>query len=94
MELPTLPLASVAVAVTVVVPIGKTDPAGGTFVVAQGPEMASLAEVEKVTTAPFDPVAKTVILAGTVTTGGVPSGIAETSEEVALSANPLRAVTW
>ena len=55
------PAASLAVAVTVVVPSGKVEPEAGVLVVGRAPLTASMAEVEKVTTAPAALVASTVM---------------------------------
>jgi hypothetical protein len=68
-----MPAASVAVVVTVVVPNGKTVPEAGLLLVLTAPLTRSLALVLKVTVAPAGPVASTVILDGTVTTGAVVS---------------------
>lgn len=82
LALSVLPCASVAVAVTVVTPTGKADPdarpAVGDVVITGviAPSTLSLAEVTKLTTAVV--ASRSVdwpILAGTVTTGGVVSGI-------------------
>ena len=69
---PTLPAASLAVHVTVVIPSGKVDPEGGqTSVTAL---TVSVAVAEKVATAPLGPVASRVIGSpNIVTTGGVVS---------------------
>lgn len=58
---------------TVVVPSGKVEPEAGVQVAARGPSTVSLADAEKLATAPEGPVASTVMLAGTVTVGGVVS---------------------
>src|SRR5207249_969040 len=66
---PSLPLVSVAVQCTVVGPSGKVDPLAGVQPAARGPSTRSLAVAVKLNTAPVAPVASTVALAGTVTTG-------------------------
>ena len=76
--LPVLPAASVAEQVTVVLPIAKVEPDTGKQVVVRAPLTASKAEAVKVTTAPVEPVACTVMSAGTVITGGVVSAGAVT----------------
>jgi hypothetical protein len=68
-----LPALSVAVQVTVVVPMRNVLPLGGSQVGASVPSTVSLAEAVKVTTAPAGLVAKTLIVAGTVSAGGVVS---------------------
>ena len=68
-----MPAASVAEQVTVVVPSGNVEPDAGEQEAATEPDTVSVAEAEKLTTAPEGPVASTVILAGTVTVGGVVS---------------------
>src|SRR5438093_789443 len=70
---PTLPRASVALHVTVVVPIANVAPLGGVHVTASAPSTVSVADVAKLNAAPVGPVASTVALAGTVTTGAVVS---------------------
>jgi hypothetical protein len=52
-------------------PSGNVAPEAGAHVAATGPSTRSLAEAVKVTAAPLGPVASVVILAGTVTAGGV-----------------------
>lgn len=71
--LPVLPAASVAEQFTVVVPNGNVLPEGGTQVGVIAPSTMSEALAEKLTTAPDEPVASTVIFEGTVTVGGVVS---------------------
>ena len=71
--LAALPAGSMAAAETVVVPKGKEEPEAGVFTVGIAPLTASTADVEKVTTAPEEPVASTVMFDGTVITGGVRS---------------------
>jgi len=66
---PMLPVASVAVHVTVVVPMGKVDPEGGVQTAPTGPSTASTAEALKVATAPAVLVAATVRSPGRVSTG-------------------------
>ncbi len=71
---PVLPWASVAVQVTVVMAIGNTDPdAGAQDTASVSPSTRSAAEALKVTAAPAALVASAVMLAGTVTVGGVVS---------------------
>ena len=70
-----LPESSVAVQLTVVVPMGKTLPDGGKHETLTFVSTRSLAEAEKVTTAPEGPVAGVVMLPGTVMLGGVVSWI-------------------
>ena len=71
--MPVLPAASIAEQVTVVVPSGKVEPEAGEQVAATEPSTISVAEAEKLATAPEGPVASRIILAGTVTVGGVVS---------------------
>ncbi len=71
LALPVLPWASVAVQFTVVVPIGKVSPDCLSQVGVIAPSTMSLAEAVKVTGAPAGPVASAVMLAGTITVGGV-----------------------
>jgi hypothetical protein len=68
-----LPAVSVAEQVTVVVPIAKVEPEAGEQVGVNTPLTVSRAEAVKVTAAPVEPVASTVMFVGTVTTGGVVS---------------------
>jgi hypothetical protein len=65
------PALSVAEQVTLVVPSGNAEPEAGVQVTGTEPSTRSEAEAENVTIAPLAPVALTVMLAGTVTTGGV-----------------------
>ena len=55
------------------VPSGKIEPEAGVLVVGRAPLTASMAEVEKFTTAPAALVASTVMFAGTVIAGAVVS---------------------
>ena len=71
--LPGFPCVSVALQVTVVVPIPKVDPEPGEHEGVTLPSTASFAEAEKVTAAPLLDVASCVMFAGTVTEGGVVS---------------------
>lgn len=74
LALPVLPCASVAEQVTVVVASrAKVEPERGEQVGAITPSTRSLAVAVKVTAAPEGPVASAVMLAGTVTVGGVVS---------------------
>src|SRR5438477_2186511 len=66
-------LPSLAVQVTVVVPVGKMLPEAGVQTGDRLPAQASLAVAEKETTAPALLVAVTIIFAGTLRTGGVVS---------------------
>ena len=59
---------------TVVGPSGNVEPDAGTQTTGVGPSPASLADALKITVAPPDDWASFVMLAGTVTTGGVVSG--------------------
>ena len=68
-----LPALSVAVQVTVVVPMGKVLPEAGAQAEVSAPLIKSVAEAVNVTAAPFGPVASAVILPGTVMVGGVVS---------------------
>lgn len=68
-----LPRVSDAEQLTAVVPIAKVLPEAGEQVTETGPSTASFAVGEKVTIAPEDPVASTIILAGRLNTGGVVS---------------------
>jgi hypothetical protein len=72
--LPVFPAASVAEHVTVVVPTRNVEPDGGIHVtVGLGGLVSSVAVAEKLTTAPAELVASTVMLPGTVTVGAVVS---------------------
>jgi len=67
-----LPQASVAVAVTVVVPRANTDPDAGRVVMVTAPPQLSVAFTVKFTTALQEPIGElTVMLAGQVITGAV-----------------------
>ena len=71
---PVFPFASVALTVTVVVPIGNVEPDGGAAVGVMAPSTVSVASASvNVTGAPEGPVASAVMFAGTVTTGAVVS---------------------
>jgi hypothetical protein len=72
LPVPALPAASVATAVTVVVPSGKVLPEAGTALKLVTPTL-SVAEAVYVTSAPLGPVASAVMFDGTMTTGGVVS---------------------
>jgi hypothetical protein len=69
-----LPAASLAVQVTVVVPIGNVEPLAGVHEKLVTPT-SSVAVAEYVTTVPPGPAASTVMSDGTVTTGGVVSTV-------------------
>ena len=69
---PVFPWSSVAEQLTVVVPSAKVEPEAGKHVTAGlAGEVSSVAVALKETTAPAALVASTVMLPGTVTTGGV-----------------------
>src|SRR5580658_5331419 len=68
LALDALPAASLAVHMTVVVPMAKVLPDGGLHVTGSVPSTMSVALAAKVTTAPPGPVAAAVMLAGTVST--------------------------
>jgi non-canonical (house-cleaning) NTP pyrophosphatase len=71
---PTLPAASVAVHLTAVVPSGKVELEDGEQVGVSVPPTMSVADAEKVATAPLGPVASRVVGSpDIVTTGGVVS---------------------
>src|SRR5882762_10417485 len=65
-----LPALSLALQLTVVVPIGNRLPDAGVQVTGTSPSTVSVAEAVKVTTAPAGLVASTVIAPGTVRVGG------------------------
>jgi hypothetical protein len=67
---PVLPDLSVAEHDTTVEPTGNVEPEAGVQVTGNEPSTESRAETVNVTTAPLEPVALTVMSAGTVTTGG------------------------
>jgi hypothetical protein len=68
-----LPAASVAVQVTVVVPIGKVEPDGGVQTGVIAPSTVSLAVAVKFTSAPDGPVASAVMSVGTLIEGALES---------------------
>jgi len=71
---PTLPATSMAVHLTVVIPIGKVVPEGREQDAVSDPLTISVADAEKVATAPLGPVASRVVGSpNIVTTGGVVS---------------------
>ena len=71
---PTFPAASEAVQVTVALPIGNVVPVGGEQVGISEPFTMSVADAEKVATAPLGPVASRIVGSpNIVTTGGVVS---------------------
>jgi hypothetical protein len=78
LAVPLLPALSVAEHETVVVAMGNVAPDAGLQVTGSVPSTASVADAVKVTTAPLALVAETVIFAGTVRTGGVPTVGTET----------------
>ena len=73
LPLDVLPFESDAEQFTVMVATGNMLPDGGTQVTATTPSTMSVAEAEKMTTAPNGPVASSVIFAGRVSVGGVVS---------------------
>jgi hypothetical protein len=79
-ELPVLLCASVAEHVTLVVPIAKTKPETGEQVGVNAPSTISVADAEKVTAAPVEPVAAVVMFDGTVTVGDVVSSTVTVNE--------------
>lgn len=64
---------SVAEQLTVVIPMGNTEPEAGKQVTARAPSIVSVAEAVKLTGAPEASTAATVISAGSVNVGGVVS---------------------
>src|SRR6266581_2498220 len=70
---PVLPWVSVALQLTVVVPIGNREPESGAQLVVTSPSTRSAALAAKVAAAPSTAVASAVRSAGTVTSGGVVS---------------------
>jgi hypothetical protein len=70
---PTLPCASVAVQVTIVTPSANVAPLAGVQIAASDPSMLSVADAANVYATPAGPVASTLALAGTATTGAVTS---------------------
>ena len=70
---PVLPAASLAVQLTVVVPIGNVEAEAGLHVTGREPSTKSVAVAVNVTAAPAELVASTIISAGTVTVGEVVS---------------------
>ena len=90
-----LPELSCADTVTAVVPTGNVEPDAGLLVVATGPSVSSVAEVENVTDAPFVLVAGTVRFAGTLITGAVMSrAYRPSSESCSPLPSPLLAVMF
>lgn len=73
LSLAVLPRVSDDSQVTAVVPSTKVLPEGGVQVTGRGPSTRSVAEAEKVTTAPDGLVASSVISAGRLIVGGVVS---------------------
>lgn len=73
LPLAVFPRVSEAEQFTVVVVIGNVLPEAGTQVTGREPSTMSVAEAEKVATAPAGPVASAVIFAGRVNVGGVVS---------------------
>ena len=71
--LAVLPAESLEFTFTVVVPTGKVEPEAGLATAATVPLILSDAEQVKLTVAPEEDVASTVILEGTVITGGTRS---------------------
>jgi hypothetical protein len=89
---PLLLLASVAAHVTDVVPMTNVLPDAGAHVAARLPETMSIADAEKVTAAPDEPVASAVIGPGTVTTGFVVSPTVTVNEAEPVLPAPSMAV--
>ena len=82
---------SVAVATTVVVPTGKTEPDAG-LLTTVGSEQLSLAVTLKLTAVPVDPDALTVMLAGQTIAGGVLSITVIVCDALAVRPTPSVAV--
>lgn len=83
--LPGFPCVSVALQVTVVVPIPKVDPEPGEHEGVRLPSTASLAEAEKLTVAPAAEVASRVMSPGVETAGAVVSWTVTLNESVPVS---------
>ena len=83
------PAASVAMAITTVVPRGKVLPERGVSVTGSVPSLLSVALAANVATAPSEPAASTVISPGTVITGGVTSLTVYVALVTVLSSKPL-----
>src|SRR5690242_9376646 len=82
LQLAVLPLASVPVATTVVVPGGKTEPEAGTVVtVGFGSQLSTMPTV-KVTAVPPTPRQAVTMFDGQVSTGGVKSPTVSTALEL------------
>ena len=81
LALPRFPALSIAVQVTVVVPIGNKEPESGLQFVLREPLTLSDAEAVNVEVIPEDEGVETEMLDGTVTTGGVvsPVGVGSTT---------------
>lgn len=93
-----LPLAvfsalSVAVQLTVVVPVGKVVPEAGVQFGVTAPSTRSVAEAVKVTTAPEASVASVLMSAGRFSTGGVVSTTRTTTVSVAVPPRPSSTVS-
>src|SRR5688572_2866982 len=82
---PTLPAASLALQVTIVAPSANASPEAGPQLTATGPSTSSIAVARNVTTAPAGPTASAVILAGRLSTGGVPCTTATPSSTTMVS---------
>jgi len=78
------PASSVAVQVTVVSPIGNSEPEGGAQTTVGPGSQASLALVVNVTKLPSDEAHSTVLFAGQVTLGGVVSCTVTSKEQIEL----------
>ncbi len=96
MPVEVLPAASVAVALTLVVPSGKTPPDCGLKVTCTGPPTASSAVAAKVATAPWAEVASTTRSGGSESTGPVLSRTVtlKVAVEVLPAPSVAVALTW
>ena len=91
-QLAVLPLGSVAVAFTVVVPTGNVDPDGGVATTLTGVQL-SVAVTLKLTTAEHRPVSLlTVMFVGHVITGGVTSVTVTVNEQLEAETLPEASV--
>jgi hypothetical protein len=89
---PVLACASVALHVTVVVPIGKTAPLVGVQLAATGPSTLSVAVALNVNAVPSGPAASSVVSEGTVTTGGVTSASFTVTLKLPVTLLPARSL--
>ena len=93
LQLAVLPAASVAVAVTKVVPTGNVLPDAGTLTTVTPGQLSETVGAAYVTTAPQVPgVLLTVILAGQVIVGGCTSFTVTVNEQLAVL--PYASVAW